>query len=257
MLRNILLAFDFAKKDFKQRYVGTGLGQFWYILSPMLMIFIYTVIFSDFMKMKLDIIDNSYGYSIYLVPGILAWTTFNTVISRLSSSFFDKANLLKKIPVPMYVFQISIIITESLILLLSFSLAIVFLLLIHHPVTLAFLWLLPVLFLQMLFVFSLGVILSLFVPFFKDLKVAIPIIIQLSFWATPIIDMKEIVIDKYPLIILFNPFYYFISIYQDIFLYSKSPTIVDLLIIVTISCVTFTIAAYLYTKIIATIKDII
>jgi len=70
LYRNILLAFDFAKRDFKQRYVGTGLGQFWYVLSPIIMIFLYTVIFSDFMKM--NIVDNSYAYSIYIVPRLFS-----------------------------------------------------------------------------------------------------------------------------------------------------------------------------------------
>jgi len=108
MKHNILLAFDFAKRDFKERYVGTGLGQFWYIVSPLVMIFIYTVIFSDFMKMRMNIIDNTYAYSIYLVPGLLAWTAFSTIVMRLNTSFFEKAGLIKKINVPMYTFQIAI-----------------------------------------------------------------------------------------------------------------------------------------------------
>ena len=96
MKHNILLAFSFAKRDFKERYVGTGLGQLWYILSPIITIFIYTVIFSDFMKMKLDIVENSYAYSIYLVPGLLAWTSFSTILMRLNTSIFEKANMIKK-----------------------------------------------------------------------------------------------------------------------------------------------------------------
>ena len=248
---------SFAKKDFQERYVGTGLGQFWFILSPLIMIFIYTVVFSDFMKMKLDIVDSTYAYSIYLVPGILAWTTFNITISRLSVSFFEKANLLKKIAVPMFVFQLSIMITEAFILLISFSLALVFLLLINHPITFTFLWILPVLFLQMLFAFSLGVILSLFAPFIKDLKVAVPIVLQLCFWITPIIYMKEMIADKYPLIILLNPFYYFISLYQDIFLYAKAPQFDHILVVLVITFTTLFMAGYLYKKMISTIKDII
>ncbi len=44
-----------AKIYLKERYIGTGLGKLWYILSPLINIFIYTVIFSDFMKMKLNL----------------------------------------------------------------------------------------------------------------------------------------------------------------------------------------------------------
>jgi len=254
---NILLAFSFAKRDFKERYVGTGLGQIWYILSPIITILIYTVIFSDFMKMKLNIIDNSYSYSIYLVPGLLAWTSFSTIIMRLNNSILEKSNLIKKISVPIYVYQLSIIITEFALLLLSYSFALIFLLLVNHPITATFFYLIPILFLQTIFAFALGVILSLFTPFFKDLKEAIPIVVQLWFWMTPVIYMKEMVADKYPFLLVYNPFFYFAQIYQDIFLYSKVPTIQTLIIIFAISMITLFLAAYLYKKMIGTIKDII
>jgi len=254
---NILLAFSFAKRDFRERYFGTGLGQLWYILSPIITIFIYTVIFSDFMKMKLNIIDNSYAYSIYLVPGLLAWTSFSTILMRLSTSIFEKANMIKKINVPMHTFHLSIVITEFFLFMLSISLGIVFLLLVNHPITLTFLWLIPIMFLQTMFAFSLGVILSLFTPFFKDLKEAIPIVVQLWFWMTPIIYMKEMIEKKYPALLTYNPFYHFVHIYQDIFLFAKTPALNDLVTIVIISFSTFVLAAYLYKKMISTIKDII
>ncbi|MDO9265988.1 MAG: ABC transporter permease [Sulfurimonas sp.] len=257
MKHNILLAFSFAKRDFKERYVGTGLGQVWYILSPIITIFIYTVIFSDFMKMKLDIVDNSYSYSIYLVPGLLAWTSFSTILMRLNNSILEKSNLIKKISVPAFVYQLSIIITEFGILMLSYSLALIFLLLVNHPITLTFLYLIPILVLQTLFAFALGVIISLFTPFFKDLKEAVPIFVQLWFWMTPIIYMKEMIADKFPSLLIYNPFYYFAQIYQDIFLYSKAPSIHAILIILAISILTLLLAGFLYKKMIGTIKDII
>lgn len=257
MKHTILLAFSFAKRDFKERYVGTGLGQVWYILSPIITIFIYTVIFSDFMKMKLDIVDNSYSYSIYLVPGLLAWTSFSTIIMRLNGSLLEKANLIKKINVPAFVYQLSIIITEFGILILSYFLALIFLLLVNQPITVTFFYLIPILFLQTLFAFSLGVIFSLFTPFFKDLREAVPIIVQLWFWMTPIIYMKEMIAGKYPVLLTINPFFYFVQIYQDIFLYSKAPSFEALFSILLITFIPLVFAAYLYKKMIGTIKDII
>ena len=257
MKHNILLAFSFAKRDFKERYVGTGLGQLWYVLSPIITIFIYTVIFSDFMKMKLDIVDNSYSYSIYLVPGLLAWTSFSTILMRLNSSILEKSNLIKKINVPVYVYQLGIIITEFGILMLSYSLALIFLLLVNQPISLTFLYLVPILFLQTIFAFGLGVIISLFTPFFKDLKEAIPIVVQLWFWMTPIIYMKEMIADKYPALLTYNPFFYFVRIYQDIFLYSKAPSADLVMSILIMSFAAIFIAALLYKKMIGTIKDII
>jgi len=257
MIRNILLSVEFAKRDLLERYVGTGFGQLWLLISPIVTIFIYTVIFSDFMKMKLDIVDSEYSYSIYLVPGLLAWNTFSTIILRLSNSFLEKGHLIKKVNIPMFTFMISVIVSEGMLFAISISLGVTFLLIVGHNVGWTFLWLIPIMALQLLFAFSIGVIISLFVPFFKDLKEVVPIVLQLWFWMTPIIYLKDMIYAKYPFLVDYNPAYYFIHIYQDIFLYSKPPQTLEVFKILALSLLFMAISAYLYKKMIGTIKDII
>ena len=257
MKHNISLAFSFAKRDFKERYVGTGLGKLWYILSPLIMILIYTVIFSDFMKMKLDVLDSAYSYSIYLISGLLAWTSFSTLILRLSTTIEEKANLIKKINVPVYVFGLSIMITELFLFFISISLSIVFLLIVSHPVTITFLWLVPIMILQTIFAFTLGMIFALFTPFFRDLKEIVPIVLQLWFWMTPIIYLASMIENKYPALLTYNPFYKFANIYQNIFLYSKGPELSSVVFIIIMVFVLLILSGYLYKKMISTIKDII
>jgi len=69
--------------------------------------------------------------------------------------------------------------------------------------------------------------------------------------------MQEMVAEKYPALLIYNPFYYFVHIYQDIFLYSKAPSFEALFSILFIAFVPLVFAAYLYKKMIGTIKDII
>lgn len=256
-MRHLRMAFDFAKRDFKERYMGMGLGQLWFILNPIIMITIYSVIFSELMKLKANLIDHAFSYSVYIVPGIIAWTAFTTILNRTRDIFSSRAGLIKKINVPAYTYQISILITETIILFLSMFLGMIFLLLVEYPITWNFLWLIPIIGLQSIFAFSFGVILSLFAPFIKDLKVVIPILLQLWFWMTPIIYMRELMASKYPWILTYNPFYYYVHLYQDIFVYGKSPSFESLLIITLISATTLLLAAYLYKKMVSTIKDII
>lgn len=257
MKHAIYLAFSFAKRDLRERYVGTGLGQLWYVLSPIISIFIYTVIFSDFMKMKLDLVQSNYAYSIYLISALLAWSSFSTLLMRLNGSLTEKAHLIKKISVPPFVYQLAIALGELAVLLLSYLFACIFLLLVEYPLTWTFFYLLPLFVLQTVFGFSLGVIFSLFTPFFKDLKEAIPVIVQLWFWVTPIIYLQEMIEQKYPLLLRYNPFYHFAHCYQEIFLYSRAPSIEDLLTLALLSFVPFVTAVFLYKKMIGTIKDII
>ncbi|MEA2019420.1 MAG: ABC transporter permease [Campylobacterota bacterium] len=257
MKNKLRLVLQFASRDFKQKYIGTGLGQLWFFLSPILMISIYTIIFSDIMQLKLSFAQNDFSYSTYLIPGILAWTSFSTIITALSTSFEKKANLIKKINVPMYVFQLSVFLTEFIIFLIAIGLAVIFLIITSEPVSWTFLWMIPVMMLQTIFAFSLGVIFSLFTPFFKDLKVVIPIIIKLWFWMTPIVYMKELIIDRFPVVLTYNPLFHFIDIYHDIFIYSKAPSIDALITITLIAIIPLFIATFLYKRMVSTVKDII
>ena len=149
------------------------------------------------------------------------------------------------------------VLTELFLFFISMLLAIIFLLIVHQPVTLTFLWLIPLMLLQTLFSLGLGVILSLFTPFFRDFKEVVPIIIQLWFWMTPIIYTKEMLANKYPFLLTYNPFFYFTNSYQDIFLYSKAPSLNTWIVIVLITTIFLFLAGFLYKKMVGTIKDII
>ena len=157
----------------------------------------------------------------------------------------------------MYVFQLSIIMTEFFTFCIAMALGVGFLLLVGQPVTWTFLWLIPIMLIQTLFAFGLGVIFSLFAPFFRDFKEIIPIVMQLWFWMTPIIYVKSMIEKKYPLLLEYNPFFYFAEIFQNIFVYSKAPSFSSLVVIGLFSIVSVAIAGYLYKKMVATIKDII
>jgi ABC-type polysaccharide/polyol phosphate export permease len=74
---------------------------------------------------------------------------------------------------------------------------------------------------------------------------------------TPIIYIEELLKDSYPYLMLYNPFYYFVKIYQDIFLYSQLPSINSLITTTLITFISLVVAGFLYKKMISTIKDII
>ena len=255
MLNKLNLVLELTKGDLKERYASTSFGRLWLLISPLITIFIYTVIFSDFMKMRMNLIESKYAYSIYLIPGLSSFNFFSTVVLRLSTSILDKANIIKKINIPTWVYYLSITFSEFIIYFVSMIFGILFLVIIGHYSFYVF----NIFFLMILislFAFFLGVIISLFMPFFRDLKEAVPIILQLWFWATPIIYVKELIYSKYPFIVDYNPLYYFIEPMQMLFLYytmQKKDIFVSLLIVIFLALT----AAYLYKKLIPEIKDII
>jgi len=257
MKHRLYLILDFARRDLRERYIGTSMGKVWFLLSPLVTILIYTVVFSDFMKMKLQQSDVAYSYSIFLVAGLLAWNAFQTTVLRLNTSILDRAPLIRKISVPVYIFQAAILLAESLPLLISYLLAIAFLLIVGHPVTEAIFYLFPLFALQMLFSFALGAFFSLLTPFFEDLREALPIVMQLWFWMTPIVYVPEMLAHRFPALLTWNPFYLYAESYQGILLDGVAPPQSRLLLMLLIDLALLSLVAWLYKKMIPTIKDLL
>ncbi len=74
---------------------------------------------------------------------------------------------------------------------------------------------------------------------------------------TPIVYVSDILKDKYPFLLKYNPFYYFIKSYQDIFLYSKAPESSSLIVISIMVATLSLLFIFLYKKIVPVIKDIL
>ncbi len=251
---HLLLGFHFAKQELKERYIGTSFGQLWLLISPVVTIFIYTVIFSDFMQMKLGLHQNRYSYSLYLIPGLLSWNFFVSLISRLSNSILDKAPILKKINIPMYVYYIAIFLSEFFVYSIAMAFGVLFVLFVGGDFSFV---LLVCMLLLAVFAFSLGVIFSLFVPFFKDLREMIQILLQLWFWVTPIIYVKEMIAHKLPWLLSLNILYYFIEPMQEIFLYGTVHSATDCIASAIIALLALLVAMALYKRLISAIKDIL
>ena len=253
--KNLKLGFELAKRELKERYIGTNFGHLWLIISPLVNILIYTLIFSDFMKIKLSISSNKYIYSIYLIPGIFSWNFFANVVMRSSNILFEKSSVIKKVNVPIYSFYISAIVSESIVYFIGMTLGSIFVFLVTKKIPVSFLFIPFLMFIFAEFTLAFSVIISLFTPFFKDLKEIIGVFLQIWFWITPIVYVRSM-LNKYHAFLIINPLNYFIFPLQDIFVYNridKSMVLVSFLI----SIFLLSLMVFLYKKMIDEIKDIL
>ncbi len=118
-----------VEREFRGRYLGSLLGSTWAILNPLAMILVYTVIFAQVMKARLPGVESVFGYSIYLVSGLLPWNLFAEILSRSLSTFIDNGNLIKKSSFPRVSLPTIAIISASLNFVIVFALFLCFLVL--------------------------------------------------------------------------------------------------------------------------------
>lgn len=234
--------------ELKGRFVRSRFGFIWMIVHPLVQVFIYTFILSSIMSAKLPGIENKYSYPIYLMSGILAWTLFADILNRSLNMFIENANLLKKTTIP----KIAIVATVLLSSLLSYTILLIAIISIFaflgHQVSINILWILPVTILLLLFASGIGLIIGIINVFARDIAQLLPLALQFMFWFTPIVYMPSIIPPDYLWLLKLNPFFWIVTSYQEILLFSKAPSALFELAILSLFSTILMAAALFFLK---------
>src|SRR5918999_2187261 len=110
MLRNLArlvryrgLVQSLVARELKARYRGSVLGFFWSFINPLLLLAIYSFIFTTIMPNRAEGLQ---PYALFMLCGILPWTWFSTSLSEASGSLIAGGNLIKKVLFPAEVLPI-------------------------------------------------------------------------------------------------------------------------------------------------------
>lgn len=192
-------------REFQSKYRNSVLGAAWLLLSPLAMITVYTVIFSEVMRARLPGVDSAFAYSIYLCAGILTWGLFSDITGRAQNVFTENSTLLKKLSFPRL--SLPVIVTANALLnfCIIFGLFTLFLLVTGNFPGWPFLALVPVLGVMVAFGLGLGIVLGVLNVFFRDVGYAFGIFLQFWFWLTPIVYSPTILPERLQPLIHLNP----------------------------------------------------
>lgn len=249
------LLVELTKRDFTERYAGSVLGLFWTFIWPLVMIFIYTFIFSRVMGARLPGLGSTYSYGVYLVAGLSGWTAFANSVSRSTTVFIDKKPVISKIRMSLPMLPLYIVISESITYGITMVIYFVFLLLIKAPIHRSIV-LLPFIFMvQQIFAYSLGLLTAVLQVFIRDLKELVGIVLQIWFWFTPIVYLVDILPGFARKFMLCNPAFLFIDSYHRIFYMGETPDIKLLLILTILAHGLFFIAFWLFKKLEKDVRD--
>ncbi|WP_307729079.1 ABC transporter permease [Massilia sp. IC2-476] len=212
-----------VKREFQSKYVNAMLGAVWSVLSPLAMILVYTVIFSEVMRAKLPGNDSSAAYSIYLCAGILTWGLFAEIVARGQNMFLEQANLLKKISFPRICLPVIVVLNALVNFGVIFGLFVVYLIVSGHFPGAVFFAIIPVLLLQILLAIGLGMVTGILNVFFRDVGQFVTIAMQFWFWLTPIVYPASILPEEVRPVLLYNPMAPIVQAHQAILVEGRLP----------------------------------
>jgi lipopolysaccharide transport system permease protein len=209
-----------ALAEVRHRYAGAGLGVVWNILQPLAMIVIFTVIFTQLLDRQAT---SGTAYPIFLCAALLPWSAFSDCVNRGTFAFVSHAIYLRKLPIPEQVFVAQTALATAINLAISFSVLVVFALILRHPPT--WHWLLVPIPLALLLAlgFGLGMALGTVNAFIRDVGQAVPILLQIGFWLVPVVYPEEVLPESIRPLLRLNPVYPYLTAVRDLFVYARMP----------------------------------
>jgi len=217
-------------RELKARYRGTLLGFLWSFVNPLILMMIYVLVFSIYMRIDMR------NYPVYLLCGILPWAWFSSSLIEATHSIVANGGLIKKVYLPSEIFPLVPIGSNMAHYLLSIPILFVFLFIYGVPLSWTILFFPVILVVQIIFTYSLALFFSSLAVLFRDLFHIVPNLLTIWFFITPIFYSESTVPEKYRLLVDLNPMAQLIMAHQAVLFYDKPPSIAGLTVLAGLSC---------------------
>ena len=188
-------------RDVKVRYKQTVLGAAWAVIQPLTTMIIFTYFFGKLARVPTDGVP----YPVFCYTALLLWTFFSNGVTNAANSLIGNSNLITKVYFPRLIIPAAAVGAG----LLDFAIASVLLvgLLVYYgfPVTWEYLMIVPLIVLTTVFGLGVGVWFSALNVRFRDVRYALPFLIQVWFFVSPIIYPSSMVPDEWRWVLNLNP----------------------------------------------------
>jgi lipopolysaccharide transport system permease protein len=182
------ILFFLTWREVKVRYKQTVLGAAWAVLQPLALM----AAFSIFLGSVASEEGARIPYPLFVFAGLLPWTFFSAAVSGASTSVVANEKLVTKIYFPRLLVPVSLVVTAALDLAISFALLVVMQLCFQAPPGVSILALPIVLAVLLLLSAGLGILLSALTVAYRDIRIIVPLALQICMYATPALYMQNL-----------------------------------------------------------------
>ncbi|MBB1553240.1 MAG: ABC transporter permease [Clostridiales bacterium] len=233
-----------VKKDIGGKYKHSFLGVLWSFINPLLQILVYALIFPLVMKN-----GGSYkDYTVFMVCGLIPWAYFTTVINRASFIMIENGNILKKVYFPRSILPLSLVTSETINFLVSCIIILAFIVIKGFGISKFILFFPLVLLIQYVLLLGIALIFSAVTVYMRDIQHFIGVVLQLLFYATPIVYSIDTIPENFRWILKWNPMTYIIEGYRAIFYNQTMPDLKSLGVLGIISIIILIVGYLLFNK---------
>jgi lipopolysaccharide transport system permease protein len=240
------LIFTLSVHRVKVRYKQSLLGISWTLFQPLSMMLLYTILFSYMAKVDSD----NMPYPVFAFGGLLPWLCFQTALTGGINALVTHAGLITKVYFPREILPLTYVIASLFDFAVASTILAGMMVYYHVPIRVTAFYAIPIMVLLALFVTSVSLVMSILQVRFRDIGVAIPLLLQIWMFATPVVysftsirSLPSVLRTLYML----NPLVGIIENFRRTVVLGLNPEPISLSISVVVSLILFPLG-YVYFK---------
>ena len=219
--RHRILAYEMAKQDVFDRYLGQYFGVLWAFSHPLITIAIFVFIFTFIFLGTVSGAYSNFGYPVFLISGLIPWIAIQDVMSKSSTLIINHGNLVKQVVFPLEILPVKATLGTLFTQLCLMFFFLVYILAVYHALPTVSLLLIPLFLIQSCGMLGMSFALSATGVFFRDMKDFIQVFCGLAIYFMPVIYTA----DRFPpcvrWVFYVNPLSYVFLCYQDAIFYGR------------------------------------
>jgi lipopolysaccharide transport system permease protein len=255
LLRYRALIQSLVARDLKARYRGSALGFLWSFLNPLLLLLIYTFVFTVVNPARRGAQLEHYG--LFMFCGILPWTWFASSLLESSNVLIAGGNLIRKVLFPAEVLPIVTVFAGMMHFFLGLPILAAFV--VYYGVSVPMtdlLWLPVIVLVQLALTLGLALLLSSLTVHFRDIRDLLSSIVTLWFFATPIVYPLDQASGTVRRLLNLNPFTHLALAYQQtLFFPGRYEDWPSLLLLAAVSLVTLFVGYFVFDRLRDTLAE--
>ena len=217
-INDVAFIWQFAMDDFKAKYAGSVLGGIWAFLQPIITIILYWFIFQLGFKSQ-PVKD--FPFILWLIAGLVPWFFISDAVSNATASMIEYSYLVKKVLFNINILPLAKIISSLLVhIVLIIFVMIVYACWGYFP-DIYYLQIPIYLIYMTILITGIVYLTATLYVFFKDVIQIVSIALQIVFWLTPIVWELDVMPGVARKVLAFNPVYYIVNGYRNIFVYKQ------------------------------------
>ena len=215
----------FVQRQLTRSYQGSFLGFLWVFLGPLMMVALYTLVFSQIIGLRSGLVagDSSLNFGLWLYCGLLPFMAYSDTMNQSVNIVRSNSNLVQKVVFPTEMLPLTSVITSLVDKLFGLGALVVVLIVLEHRLEWTMLLLVPFVVLQLIFNLGLSYFFAVVGTYLPDVREALKTVVRASFFITPIFWSPDRVEGKMRLIVDLNPIAYLVGMYRDLILEGKLP----------------------------------